>query len=65
MNKTSEDKWYKIKGMAKETWTDLTEEDFNKADGSVFKLYGVIQVKFGNTRESIKTILKKTNQIKN
>jgi uncharacterized protein YjbJ (UPF0337 family) len=65
MNENPLDKWNKIKGMAKETWADLTEEDFNKADGSVFKLYGVIQVRFGDTRESIKTRLKKTNQTGN
>ncbi|HSW59904.1 MAG TPA: CsbD family protein [bacterium] len=65
MNENPADKWNKIKGIAKETWRDLTDADFEKADGSMFKLYGVIQVKFGDTKESIKARLKNINKTTN
>jgi uncharacterized protein YjbJ (UPF0337 family) len=50
-------KWDQIKGRAKEAWGSLTDDDFKKAEGSVEKLYGVIQEKVGDTREAIRTKL--------
>ena len=47
-------KWDQIKGRAKKAWGELTDDDFKKADGSADKLYGVIQEKFGDTKEAIK-----------
>lgn len=52
-------KWNQVKGSAKKVWGDLTDDDFLKAEGSVDKLYGVIQEKFGDTRELIKDKLSK------
>ena len=46
-------KWNQIKGRAKKAWAELTDEDFKKAEGSEDKLYGVIQEKFGDTKEAI------------
>ena len=42
-------KWDQIKGRAKKAWGELTDDDFKKAEGSMDKLYGVIQEKFGDT----------------
>jgi uncharacterized protein YjbJ (UPF0337 family) len=42
-----------VKGQARKTWTGLTDDDFKKANGSVDKLYGVIQNKFGDSKENI------------
>ncbi len=50
-------KWDQIKGMAKQAWGGLTDDDFIKAEGSADKLYGVIQEKFGDTKEAIKAKL--------
>ena len=50
-------KWDQIKGRAKKAWGELTDDDFKKAEGSVDKLYGVIQEKFGDTKEAIKAKL--------
>ena len=50
-------KWDQIKGRAKQAWGELTDDDFTKAEGSVDKLYGVIQERFGDTKEAIKTKL--------
>jgi uncharacterized protein YjbJ (UPF0337 family) len=44
-------KWDQIKGRAKKAWGELTDDDFQKADGSLDKLYGIIQEKFGDTKE--------------
>lgn len=51
--------WEQIKGRARLAWGDLTDDDFAKADGSVEILYGVIQQRFGDTKEAIKVKLDK------
>jgi len=55
----TEGKWEQIKGRAKKAWGELTDDDFKKAEGSVDKLYGLIQEKFGDTKEAIKEKLDK------
>jgi len=52
-------KWNQIKGRAKKAWAELTDDDFKKAEGSEDKLYGVIQEKFGDTKEAIKAKIDK------
>ena len=52
-------KWEQIKGRAKQVWGELTDDDFKKAEGSADRLYGVIQEKFGDTKEAIKAKLDK------
>ena len=49
-----ESKWETIKGKAKRIWGELTDDDFKQAEGSVDKLYGTIQRRFGDTKEQIK-----------
>ena len=51
--------WDQIKGRAKKAWGELTDDDFKKAEGSEDKLYGLIQEKFGDTKEAIKAKLDK------
>lgn len=50
-------KWNQIKGRAKKAWGELTDDDFDKAEGSVDKLRGIIQEKVGDTKETIKAKL--------
>ena len=57
----SKGSWEQIKGKAKRAWGELTDDDFLKAEGSVDKLYGTIQKRFGETKEKIK---EKLDQIK-
>jgi uncharacterized protein YjbJ (UPF0337 family) len=52
-------KWDEIKGRAKKAWSELTDDDFKKAEGSVDKLFGVIQQRFGDTKEAIKAKIDK------
>ena len=47
--------WNVIKGKAKRIWGELTDDDFMKAEGSVDKLVGVIEKRFGETKEQIKS----------
>jgi uncharacterized protein YjbJ (UPF0337 family) len=55
MNKQqAEGKWRQIKGMAKRTWGKLTNNNAKKVEGTVDKLIGAIQEKFGNTKEAFK-----------
>ena len=48
-----------IKGRATKAWGELTDDDFKKAEDSEDKLYGLIQEKFGDTKEAIKAKLDK------
>lgn len=55
MNKDQvEGSWEQMKGKAKRVWGELTEDDFIKADGNTDKLFGIIQQKFGDTKDAIK-----------
>ncbi len=51
--------WAQIKGKAKRVWGELTDDDVLLAEGNVDKLYGIIQKKFGDTKEIIKSKLDK------
>lgn len=42
-----------LKGKAKRIWGELTDDDFQKAEGSADKLYGIIQQRFGDAKEAI------------
>jgi len=48
-----------LKGKAKRVWGELTDDDVLLADGSADRLYGIIQKKFGDTKEVIKEKLDK------
>jgi uncharacterized protein YjbJ (UPF0337 family) len=52
-------KWEQLRGRAKKAWGELTDDDFKKAEGSADKLYGLIQEKFGDTKEMIQTKINK------
>lgn len=54
-------RWDQIKGRAKEAWGGLTDDDFKKAEGSEDKLHGIIQQKFGDTKEAVKAKLDKVH----
>jgi uncharacterized protein YjbJ (UPF0337 family) len=50
--------WLQLKGDAKRVWAELTDDDFLRAEGSVEKLAGIIQERFGETRETIRRKLR-------
>ena len=53
-----EGSWLQLRGEAKRLWGDLTDDDFKRADGSVDKLVGIIQERFGDARDSIRRRLR-------
>lgn len=44
-------KWKQIVGKAKAMWGDLTDNDLEKVEGNSEKLAGLLQEKYGKTRE--------------
>ncbi len=52
MNKdTLEGQWKQLAGKAKAAWGDLTDDDLAKVKGNAERLAGLIQEKYGRTRE--------------
>lgn len=52
MNKdTLEGQWKQLAGKAKVAWGDLTDDDLAKVEGSAERLAGLVQEKYGRTRE--------------
>lgn len=43
--------WNQIKGEVKAKWGDLTDDDLTRIDGEKDKLVGVIQERYGVTKE--------------
>jgi uncharacterized protein YjbJ (UPF0337 family) len=43
-----------IRGKIKEAWGNLTDDDFDKAEGKVDQLVGTIKQKSGESEESIR-----------
>ncbi len=46
-----EGKWKEMRGQMKEWWGELTDDDLDKADGKADQLVGLLQQKYGYTRE--------------
>ena len=46
--------WEQLKGKVKKAWGELTDDDFLRAEGSVDKLMGIIQERFGDSKEAIR-----------
>ena len=44
-------KWKQIRGEAKSWWGKLTDDDLDQANGEYDKVAGLIQEKYGYTRE--------------
>jgi uncharacterized protein YjbJ (UPF0337 family) len=44
-------KWAQLKGTLKATWGDLTDDDLTKISGNAQKLIGILQEKYGRTKE--------------
>lgn len=53
-----EGKWDQLVGSVKQAWGKLTDDDILRAEGSAEKLYGIIQERFGDSREAIKDKLR-------
>lgn len=53
MNKNEiEGRWLQLKGKIKEEWNDLTDDEFEEAEGEAMQMVGKIQAKYGITKEA-------------
>lgn len=43
--------WKQVRGRAKQKWGDLTDDELTKIDGSYDRFIGVLQEKYGYTKE--------------
>ena len=43
--------WKQLRGRVKQVWGELTEDDLAKIDGSYDRFVGVLQEKYGYTKE--------------
>ncbi len=46
-----EGKWKEMRGQVKEWWGKLTDDDLDKAGGKAEQLIGLLQQKYGYTKE--------------
>ncbi len=47
-----EGKWKQVRGQAKEWWGKLTDDDLDKVEGKFERLAGVLQEKYGYSKEA-------------
>jgi uncharacterized protein YjbJ (UPF0337 family) len=50
-NDIFEGKWKQMRGQAKVWWGKLTDDDLEKVGGNLDKLIGLLQEKYGYTRQ--------------
>jgi len=50
-------KWNELKGVLKQKYADLTDDDLLFVEGKEEELYGRIQQKIGKTKEEIKKMI--------
>ncbi len=50
-NNILEGKWKQVRGQAKLWWGKLTDDDLESVDGQFDKLMGLLQEKYGYTRQ--------------
>ena len=48
-----EGRWDQLKGRARKAWGELTDDDFDRAQGDYEQLVGRIKERTGETREAI------------
>ena len=49
-----EGNWKSFKGKAQQQWGDLTNDELDKVEGKQTELEGLIQAKYGKSREEAK-----------
>ncbi len=54
-----EGKWKELSGSVKAQWGKLTDDEIAQAEGNREKLEGLIQQKYGKTKEEAKTEVNK------
>ena len=47
-----EGKWKEMRGQLKEWWGELTDDELEQANGNAAQIVGLLQQKYGYTREA-------------
>jgi uncharacterized protein YjbJ (UPF0337 family) len=50
---TMKGNWKQLKGKLKEAWGDLTDDELTKVEGKRDQLVGLIQKKYGKTKDEV------------
>ena len=54
---TMEGKWHQFKGRLRTQWGDISDDDIEKSGGSTERLLGILQEKYGVSRDKAKAEL--------
>lgn len=54
-----EGKWKQLKGKAQEKWGDLTNDELDQVNGNTTQLVGLVQERYGKTREDAEAEVKR------
>jgi uncharacterized protein YjbJ (UPF0337 family) len=54
---TMKGNWNQLKGKVKEAWGDLTDDELTKVEGKRDQLVGLIQKKYGKSKEEVESQL--------
>jgi len=46
--------WKQVAGKAKQQWSDLTDDDIGKMNGKREELEGVLQARYGYSKDKVK-----------
>lgn len=55
---TAKDKWKRIKGKIVKSWGKITDDELEQTKGDIAKVAGLVQRKYGETKESVRERLK-------
>jgi uncharacterized protein YjbJ (UPF0337 family) len=47
-------KWMQLKGTVKQQWGNLTDDDLNRVSGSLDRLIGLVQERYGYQKDEAK-----------
>lgn len=54
---TVKGKWKEVKGGVQKMWGELTDDDLEQAKGDLTSLSGIIQQRYGESKEAVQTKL--------
>lgn len=53
-----EGKWEEIKGKMQQVWAKLTDDDYKKIEGKHTELCGILQQRYGYSKEQAEKVVK-------
>lgn len=58
-----EGKWEQTKGYIREKWGDLTDDDIEKMKGNSEQFSGIMQEKYGKSKEEVDSYMDEMNKL--